>query len=164
MVPADVGLQRGDVAGRVCIGWISRAARAGRGRVPGRAAHRAGSPFLAVVACAATGLLASPISWQHHAVWVVPALVWLAVAPDRPAGGPMVAVVGFALVWWSPLEQTGGPPGWRHLHGWTQVAGASTFLLVVAGLAGTATLAVLRRRRGLSGAACPAPTAAAAPC
>ena len=143
---------------------VAEVAVAVAGLLVARAAHRAGSPFLAVVACAATGLLASPISWQHHAVWVVPALVWLAVAPDRPAGGPVVAAVGFALVWWSPLEQTGGPPGWRHLHGWTQVAGASTFLLVVAGLAGTATLAVLRRRRGLSGAACPAPTAAAAPC
>src|SRR5256885_4195351 len=36
---------------------------------------RRGHELLGLVACAATGLLASPISWSHHYVYVVPALV-----------------------------------------------------------------------------------------
>lgn len=38
--------------------------------------HGLDVPALLVVA--ATGLLASPVSWSHHYVWVVPALVWCA--------------------------------------------------------------------------------------
>jgi len=36
---------------------------------------RAGHPVVAVVAVALTGVLASPISWDHHWVWVVPVVV-----------------------------------------------------------------------------------------
>jgi alpha-1,2-mannosyltransferase len=35
---------------------------------------RAGHRVVAVLACALTGILASPISWDHHWVWVVPAV------------------------------------------------------------------------------------------
>jgi len=115
------------------------------GLLVARAVWRVGSPFLALVVCAAAGLLASPISWQHHLVWAVPALIWLVVAPDRPAGGAVWAAVGFVLLWWSPLEHTGGPPGWAALHGWTLVASISSFLLLVAFLAGTLVLVVVRR-------------------
>ena len=45
------------------------------------------SEFLGVLLCAATGLLVSPISWQHHYVWCVPLLVWLVLAVDRPRRG-----------------------------------------------------------------------------
>jgi hypothetical protein len=37
--------------------------------------------------CAGTGLLVSPISWPHHYVWIVPAVVWLVAGVDRPAKG-----------------------------------------------------------------------------
>lgn len=37
--------------------------------------HRAGETDFAVVLTALTGLLASPISWSHHFVWVLPLLV-----------------------------------------------------------------------------------------
>ena len=50
-------------------------------------AHRRSSPFLGVLICAATCLIVSPISWVHHMVWVVPAIIWLALAPDRPRWG-----------------------------------------------------------------------------
>lgn len=39
---------------------------------------RAGDPLAALVAVAAGSLLVSPISWTHHWVWVVPALVVMA--------------------------------------------------------------------------------------
>ena len=66
-------------------------------------AFRASSNLLGVLVCAATGLVASPITWAHHMVWAVPVLVWLAWAPDRPAGGRVWAVAGAALFWWAPI-------------------------------------------------------------
>jgi alpha-1,2-mannosyltransferase len=38
-------------------------------------AHRRGRELAGVVACAVTGLLVSPITWDHHWVWIVPLLV-----------------------------------------------------------------------------------------
>lgn len=38
--------------------------------------HRNGDPVLGWCVCALTGLLVSPISWDHHWVWVVPLLVY----------------------------------------------------------------------------------------
>jgi hypothetical protein len=43
--------------------------------------------LLGVLVCAGTGLLVSPISWPHHYVWIVPAVVWLVAGVDRPAKG-----------------------------------------------------------------------------
>ena len=37
--------------------------------------HRLGRPVAGWLVCALTGLLVSPISWDHHWVWVVPMLV-----------------------------------------------------------------------------------------
>jgi alpha-1,2-mannosyltransferase len=42
------------------------------------ALHRAGQPVLGILACALTGLLVSPISWDHHWVWIAPGLVVMA--------------------------------------------------------------------------------------
>ncbi|HEY2551473.1 MAG TPA: glycosyltransferase 87 family protein, partial [Streptosporangiaceae bacterium] len=75
-------------------------------------AHRASSPLLGLLACAATGLIVSPVSWIHHYVWVVPALAWLAFATDRPRGGRWWAL-GLAVLlwaappWWVPDQQQG---------------------------------------------------------
>ncbi|MDQ6772061.1 MAG: glycosyltransferase 87 family protein [Candidatus Dormibacteraeota bacterium] len=41
-------------------------------------AHRRGDELLAACICGAGTLLVSPITWQHHWVWVVPILIWLA--------------------------------------------------------------------------------------
>ena len=57
-------------------------------------AHRRSSPLLGVLICAATCLAVSPISWVHHMVWVVPAILWLALAPDRPRWGRVLAAGG----------------------------------------------------------------------
>lgn len=41
-------------------------------------AHRRGDELLAMCVCATAVLLVSPITWQHHWVWMVPTLIWLA--------------------------------------------------------------------------------------
>jgi len=76
-------------------------------------AYRRSSPLLAVLVCAATGLLLSPISWLHHYVWIVPALIWLAVGTDRPARGAwwaLVAALTFMVV--PPTSAGGSGPLW----------------------------------------------------
>ena len=41
-------------------------------------AHRRGEELLAVCVAGTGALLISPITWQHHWVWMLPALIWLA--------------------------------------------------------------------------------------
>jgi alpha-1,2-mannosyltransferase len=48
--------------------------------------HRSGRPVAGWVTCALTGLLVSPISWDHHWVWIVPVLALLADAAARASG------------------------------------------------------------------------------
>jgi hypothetical protein len=55
-----------------------------------------------------TGLLISPVSWTHHWVWVVPALIVLAREGVR---GRIAAACGFLLfalapLWWTPHSLT----------------------------------------------------------
>jgi alpha-1,2-mannosyltransferase len=106
-------------------------------------AYRASSPLLGILVCAATGLIISPVSWVHHYVWVVPLLAWLALARDRPRGGPswalgLAVLLWAAPVWWVPDPQTGygGPL--------VLLAGNSFFLAMVAFVVLTA--AMLARR------------------
>ena len=68
-------------------------------------AHRRSSPMLGLLVCATTGLVISPITWVHHLVWVVPAIIWMAVARDRPRHGRVLAGVTALLflispIWW----------------------------------------------------------------
>lgn len=58
-------------------------------------AERNGDRLLGVLVLAATTLLVSPVSWDHHFVWVAPALVWLAVHRHRAAF--VVALLWFTL-------------------------------------------------------------------
>jgi alpha-1,2-mannosyltransferase len=73
-------------------------------------ASRRGHELLGFVACAATGLLVSPISWSHHYVYVLPALVLAAYGPRRLG----YRILGAALVvglfgWWPlPIGSQGG--------------------------------------------------------
>src|SRR5437870_3339831 len=60
-------------------------------------AHRAGTEITAVALVGLTALVVSPISWQHHAVWIVPAaaaLIAWATTPKR-AGIGILAVAVF---------------------------------------------------------------------
>lgn len=113
-----------------------------------RWAWRDSSPFLGILVCATTGMVVSPITWEHHLVWAVPVLLWLACAPDRPPVGWLWAAAAAGLLWWAPLQ--GVPSGGDrelHEHGWTLVAASSSFWLLVAFLAGVAVLLTARRRR-----------------
>jgi alpha-1,2-mannosyltransferase len=128
----------------VCIGTC--------GLALGAYAHKHSSPMLGLLVCATTGLVISPITWVHHLVWVVPALIWLAVAADRPAGGRVIAGAATLLfvvapIWWVPtsyLPSTNPPE--LHEKGWELVAGNSFFFAMALFLAWIATMLFLRHR------------------
>jgi alpha-1,2-mannosyltransferase len=73
-----------------------------------RLAHRRGEDLLAVNAVALGGLIASPISWAHHWVWFIPALVGLAAmvdpeglrAGDRRARLAAASALAWAGLFW----------------------------------------------------------------
>lgn len=60
-----------------------------------RAAVRAGDVLAGIVSVQFFTLLVSPISWSHHWVWMVPAVLWLIYG--RAAGGRLVVVN--AILW-----------------------------------------------------------------
>jgi alpha-1,2-mannosyltransferase len=103
---------------------------------------RAGDHLGGVVAGATTGLLVSPVSWHHHWVWCVPALVLLAGRAWRARSrAGLVAAGGLWLVFVAGTAWvTAGLQG-RDLHfrGWGLVY---SNLWVLAGLAGLGYLAV----------------------
>jgi alpha-1,2-mannosyltransferase len=135
----DVSVVAVDVVGAVVLS---------AGIALARWAWRDSSSFLGLLVCATTGMVVSPITWEHHLVWAVPILLWLALAPDRPAGGPLWAVAAAIVLWWAPLQHV--PSGGTlelHEHGWTLVASNSFFALLVAFLAGVAVQLVIRRGR-----------------
>ncbi len=131
--------------------------------------YRAGQPVPAMLACAVTGLLVSPLSWDHHWVWVAPGIALLAHL-GAAAGRGLVRAAWWAaaaclfaefacwpqlwdlkhagltpagLVWYAPgtYFATGDKPWYHefHWHGLQLLAGNS---FVLAGLAGLAALAV----------------------
>jgi len=94
-------------------------------------AHRRSSALLAVLVCAATGLLVSPISWLHHFVWIVPALIWLTVGTDRPAKGRWWALVGALAFYVIPPFTPGGTGVIWYLRDNAYVIMTLVFLVVV---------------------------------
>jgi len=114
-------------------------------------AHRRSSPMLGVLLCATTCLIVSPITWVHHMVWVVPTILWLALAEDRPRLGRTMAV-GAALLFWS------APIWWvpharlleLRLNAWQLVAGNSFFWATALFMAGAAFHVLRRNRAGLA--------------
>ena len=76
-------------------------------------AYRRREVLLSVTVVAFTALLASPVSWPHHAVWIVPALVWLFGARWRGVLLPRlirIAAVAWFLV---PTFVLAVPEAWR---------------------------------------------------
>jgi len=133
--------------------------------------HRSGRPVEGLLTCALTGLLISPISWDHHWVWIGPALAVLLHYALRSHGahrlaacvcGAAILVVfgawpsfwlpgaGFipnGLIWYAPATyfSTGDHPWFReyHWHGLQLLAGN---LYVLAGLACLAVISVIALR------------------
>jgi alpha-1,2-mannosyltransferase len=130
--------------------------------------YRAGQPVAGMLTCALAGLLASPLSWDHHWVWVAPAIALLADLGARArgaaragwwaAGAAVVLLFGAwpqfwdlsqsgltpaALFWYGPTHYFArGDEPWYpefHWHGLQLLAG-NTFVL--AGLVGLAALVV----------------------
>jgi glycosyl transferase family 87 len=86
------------LAGSIAAGqpiWIAvtlvvLAAGIGSAAILDRAGHR----VMGVLACALTGLLVSPISWDHHWVWIVPGVTALVSYGVRANGWPRWAWLG----------------------------------------------------------------------
>ena len=70
-------------------------------------ASRRGLELLGVVLCGVTGLLASPLSWTHHWVWVLPGLTLMAAGSRRSGVGRSNAARG------GRGGSAGGSPGAR---------------------------------------------------
>ena len=96
--------------------------------------HRAGAEVAAVLICGLTVLVASPISWNHQFVWVVPILVILSVAAVRRRSVVLAVVVCVSLLNFFLAPYTMGLPvdsaGALHLSVWQCVL-ASTYLINV---------------------------------
>jgi len=142
------------------------------GLLAAAALHRAGHPVPAMLACALTGLLVSPLSWDHHWVWVAPGIALLAHLGARAAGAVRAAwwaaAAGLVLVFgawpqfWN-LSQSGLTPAglfwygpatyfargdepWYHEFHWHGLQLLAGNLFVLAGLAALAAFAVAALR------------------
>jgi len=110
-------------------------------------AHRASSRLLAVLVAAATGLLVSPISWDHHMVWVVPVIGWLWLGEDRPMFGRLWAIGVAVLFWQAPIWWVPQDNGTQYsLHGLNLFYGNSFFFATLLFVVGVALMLTLRHR------------------
>jgi alpha-1,2-mannosyltransferase len=82
---------------------------------------RRADPLTGVALTGVVGCLVSPITWVHHLVWVLPALVLLA-GHRRVLAGALYAVLSSSLVW---LWWSGGPFAF---------AGANAYVWICLGL------------------------------
>jgi alpha-1,2-mannosyltransferase len=104
------------LAGSVVSGqspWLAAALVTGiLGLAAAALLYRAGHTFAGLMVCAMTGLLISPISWDHHWVWVAPGLAVLVDAAVRAgrrrarsawlaAAAAVVVTFGAWPRWWS---------------------------------------------------------------
>jgi alpha-1,2-mannosyltransferase len=145
--------------------------------------YRAGQPVPAMLACALTGLLVSPLSWDHHWVWIVPGIALLAHLGARSAGAvraawwaaagglllvfgcwpqfwafPRAGLTPAGIVWYAPgtFFGTGDKP-WYHEFHWHGVQLLAGNIFVLAGLAALAALvlAAVRSRARASARSSP---------
>jgi alpha-1,2-mannosyltransferase len=101
-VMADIVRMLGMGSGAALLGLAASAVVALTGVWAALQWHRLGQVGLAVNLCGVAGLLASPVSWLHHFVWVVPLGVSLALA-GRGGSLPLprsMLVLGWVFVGW----------------------------------------------------------------
>ena len=127
------------------------------------AASRRGDEALGFSLCAVTGLLISPISWIHHWVIVIPALLVAGLTADRArrAGNVAAAVLvtaaitAIAVIGWTQLAGDTPRSGWLALPAWALVRSVSYVLIglavLVAGARSQARSALSRAAPGTAG-------------
>jgi alpha-1,2-mannosyltransferase len=101
--------------------WLPLAAAvAVTGLALAAAAGRRGDDAAGFILCAVTGLLVSPISWTHHWVIAIPALLVAGTAVHRAWRAGKVAasrlgaagIAAVAVIGWTRLAQATPPSGW----------------------------------------------------
>ena len=134
--------------------------------------HRRGDIALAVNLCGVASLLASPVSWLHHFVWVVPlALNLVQRSRGRTADGRLAdrlptwfTVLGWVFVGWvvaAPFRRLPNGGDVELTWSWSQnLMASTTVLLGVALLVGGVVAAHHRENRPRSTAAAPVRPAA----
>jgi alpha-1,2-mannosyltransferase len=108
--------------------------------------HRLGEVGLAVNICGVAGLLASPVSWLHHFVWVVPLAVSLVLdSSGRPRQLPRsMVVLGWVFVGWVAAAPRGLTDESRRLpNGADQELGWSASMHLVASVTAIVGVAFL---------------------
>jgi alpha-1,2-mannosyltransferase len=91
----------GSVAGAQPWWLVAAAVTGAAGLACAAILDRAGHRMAGLLACALTGLLISPISWDHHWVWIVPAVAvaaHYAVRTRRTAARWAAASLGAAII------------------------------------------------------------------
>jgi alpha-1,2-mannosyltransferase len=144
--------------------WLPLAtAAAVAGLALAAAASRRGDEALGFSLCAVTGLLISPISWIHHWVIVIPALLVAGLTADRArrAGNVAAAVLvtaaitAIAVIGWSQLAGDTPRSGWLALPAWALVRSVSYVLIglavLVAGARSQVRSALSRAAPGTAG-------------
>ncbi|MGX7825789.1 glycosyltransferase 87 family protein [Actinokineospora sp. 24-640] len=99
-----------------------------------RAARR-GAALTGVVLCAVTGLLVSPVSWQHHWVWLVPLLLLVAAR---------TAVVLYALILSTALYMVVSVLGVDNEFGGPMLVYSNLYVLIGLGVLAAAGVRELR--------------------
>ena len=101
---------------------------------------RAGEPTLAVICVALFGLVVSPVSWSHHWVWMLPAVLVTATLGWRRRNIVLavISAAGVALMRWTPIDLL---PKYHEVtaNSWHKLAGMSYVwwalgVIVIAGL------------------------------
>jgi alpha-1,2-mannosyltransferase len=64
-------------------------------------AKRRGHDMVGLLVIAFAAQLVSPITWVHHSVWIVPALVWLGLATWRRATVLPRVIIALTLAWYT---------------------------------------------------------------
>jgi alpha-1,2-mannosyltransferase len=100
-----------------------------------------GDEVAALTCIAFGGLLASPISWSHHWVWFVPALLVLVARRQRRAAALLALVPLLAPEWWTPSTQAPYTYIREFHHHWWQ-----TWLCLSYAVAGVAFLVLMAVR------------------
>ncbi|WP_292991096.1 glycosyltransferase 87 family protein [Mycobacterium sp.] len=123
-----------------------------------RRALRADQPVLAVICIALFGLTVSPVSWSHHWVWMLPAVLVTATLAwrQRSVALALVSAAGVAVMMWTPIDLM---PKHHEVSAswWRQLVGASYLWWALA------TIVVAGATAAVRAATADTPRAATAP-